>query len=201
MKHALTLAVLATSLIAVNASAAAWTYTYTGNPFTFARAPFTTNDAIHFQFTSTGQIGANWNDQGFSAPIVNWSVSLGPLHYSSSDPSSVLYSINFSTNALNKIIGYQFTTQTDVIAPGLPPPAYPPTPYKEEVFSFNTPQFGVADGVYIPSIAQDSYYSYNEKNAGAWQISAVPEPKSSILLLAGLGIVSFVARRKQRNPT
>ena len=144
--------------VAGAASASEWRYTYTGNDLTQVTSaccgtpdtPFTTSDFISFEFTSPSALGANWNDAGFSAPITSWSLSVGPLSYSSAGgPTNVLYSINFSTNAMSQITGYQFTTQTDVVAPNLIPYEYPPTIYLEEVFSFDLP--GVLcceDGMY-----------------------------------------------------
>ena len=88
----------------------------------------------------------------------------------------MLYSINFSTNAAAQITGYQFTTQTDVVAPDLIPYEYPPTIYLEEVFSFDLP--GVLcceDGIYIPQIFQDSAYASNADDPGTWAVTSVPE--------------------------
>jgi len=190
-----------TAFASVNAMATTWLYQYTGNNFTTTLTPFTTSDAIHFQFESTGLLGNNLNDSGFSSPILNWSLSLGPLSFSSAN--SVLYSMNFSTNSIGNITGYQFTTQTNVVAPNLLPAEYPPTPYEEEVVSSNLPSgpgsIGTADLIYIPSIHQDSYYAYNSNNPGTWTISAVPvpEPETYAMMLAGLGLMGFMVRRKK----
>jgi PEP-CTERM motif len=203
-KRIRTLVLLAASamipLMPVSVAATVWNYTYTGNPFTAVNPPFTTSDAIHFQFQSTSPLGDNWNDLGFPFPILNWSLSVGPLSYSSAN--SVLYSINFSTNGIGQLTGYQFTTQTNVVVPGLLPPNYPPTPYEEEVFSFDLPPlFGMADGIYIPSIFQDSYYTYNEGAPGSWRISAVPEPSTWAMLLLGFAGIGFMAYRRKSKPT
>ncbi len=199
-------------LAASHASAASYLYTYTGNDLTGVTSaccgtpdtPFTTSDFISFQFRSTGQLGPNEDDAGFAAPISSWKLSVGPLHYSSAD-GSVLYSINFSTNALSQITEYQFTTQTDVVAPNLVPAVYPPTPYEEEVFSFDFPELklGPEDGIYIPSIAQDSTYAYNQGSPGTWTVSAaVPEPASWTMLLLGVAGAGGMLRlgRKRRIP-
>jgi hypothetical protein len=187
------------SLAVSGASASEYRYAYTGNDFTNVEAPFTTSDFISFTFYSPTALLPNETDEGFAGPVTRWSLSLGTLHYSSADPGSVIYSMNFSTDAAGNITDYQFTTQTDVVAPGLPPPAYPPTPYEEEVASFNLPStYGVADLIYIPSIQQDSYYSYNELSAGTWTITSIPEPPAWAMLMlgfAGLGVVSGKRRR------
>jgi hypothetical protein len=113
-----------------------------------------------------------------------------------SSANSVLYSINFSTNASAGITGYQFTTQTNVVAPHLLPANYPPTVYEEEVFSFDLPSLGVEDGIYIPSIFQDSTYSYNVGTPGVWTITGVPEPSTWAMLLMGFAGLGFAAHRK-----
>ncbi len=181
-------------LAAGTASASDWLYTYTGNDFTNVTSiccgqdtPFTTSDFIKFQFTSPYLLGPNWNDTGFSEPITSWSLSLGPLSYSSAGgPTIVLYSINFSTNAMSQITGYQFTTQTDVVAPDLLPFEYGPQPYVEEVFSADLPGiFCCEDAIYIPRIFMDSDYAYNANNPGTWAIASIPEPSTWAMLLSG----------------
>ncbi len=180
----------------IEARATTYLYTYTGNPFTNTNPPFTTSDFIKFQFVSTGTLGANWSDTPFSSPISSWSLSLGPLHYDNAD--GVLYSINFSTDAASHITGYQFTTQTDVVAPGLLPWSYGPQPYVEEVFSFDLPPtFGVEDAVYIPRIAMDSDYASNSNTPGTWTITPIPEATTWALMLigfAGLGAAGVRTR-------
>jgi hypothetical protein len=184
------------SLVSFSASADEWTYTYTGQPFTSVNQPFQTTDKIDFQFTTTTPLGDNLVDSGVTSPILSWSLSLGPLSYSSATPDSVLYSINFSTDATGNIIGYQFTTQTNVVAPGLLPAEYPPTPYQEEVFSFNLPGLtGVADGIYIPSIYQDSYYAANSGTPGTWTVSSVPLPPAISFFTSGLLALGFLRKK------
>jgi len=187
-------AILATG----RAEATIWTYTYTGNTFTTVNPPWTKLDAIDFKFSSPTLLGDNLVDAGFPGSVLSWSLSVGPLSYSSATPGSVLYSINFSTDASGKIIGYQFTTQTDTTAPGLLPPEYPPTPYEEEVFSFDLPALlGKADGIYIPSIFQDSYYTYNSGAPGTWTVTAaVPEPATWAVLLIGICGIGCVTRQR-----
>ena len=136
---------LAASVISTAAASASdLRYTYTGDDFTNVdvhgpSTPFTTSDFISFTFTSPYAVGPNLSDAGFAGPITSWSLTLGPLSYSSLDPTSVLYSINFSTNSSGQITAWQFTTQTNVVAPNLQPAQYLPTPYEEEVASFNLP--------------------------------------------------------------
>ena len=92
-----------------------------------------------------------------------------------------------------------FTTQTDIVAPDLEPAEYPPTIYEEEVGSYNLPEFGVADLVYIPSIYQDSYYASNSDAPGTWTVTPVPEASTWFMLALGfawLGAASFARRRK-----
>jgi hypothetical protein len=182
-----------------SASATEYVYKYTGLPFTSVNQPFTTLDAINFSFTTTALLGNNMVDQSPLAPIQSWFLTLGPLSYSSAN--SVLYSINFSTNAIGKITGYQFTTQTNVVAPGLLAAGYPPSQYVEEIFSWDfSPAIGgvgVADGIYIPSIFPNSYYASNSGTPGSWTVSEVPEPLPAAMLMAGLGLISFIVRCKK----
>ena len=195
------------AFVAPPALASDYLYTYVGHDLTQVAAaccgtpdtPFTTSDFIRFQFRSNGLLAPNLDDVGFTAPITAWSLSVGPLHYSSADPDSLIYSINFSTNALGQITEYQFTTQTDVVAPNLRPAEYPPTPYEEEVFSFDLPElgYGPEDGIYIPSIFQDSAYASNTGAAGSWTISSVPEPMTWAMMLAGFGGLGAALRGRR----
>lgn len=182
------------------------TYTYTGQPFTEGDywcggspcSPYTTADAIHFQFTTTTPLGDNWTDVPPSG-IQSWSLSVGPLHDSSSNPLSILYSINFSTGATGNIIGYQFVILDPVAVPGLLPQEYfgssnpswenPPYPwYTEEVLAADlSPYF--EDGVYIPSIFQDGFYADNQSKPGTWAVTSTPEP--STMLLLGSALLGF----------
>jgi hypothetical protein len=200
----LIVALAAGAISAGAASATELRYTYTGQDFTNVdvhgpSTPFTTSDFISFTFTSPYALAPNLDEGGFAGPITSWSLTLGPLSYSSLDPTSVLYSINFSTDSSGHITAWQFTTQTDVVAPNLQPAEYPPTPYEEEVASFNLPPtFGVADLIYIPSIYQDSYYAYNGDSPGAWTVTSVPEASTWAMLLTGFAGLAFAAHSAQR---
>ena len=120
----LIVALAASAISASAASANELRYTYAGNDFTNVdvhgpSTPFTTSDFISFTFTSPYALGPNLSDAGFAGPITSWSLTLGPLSYSSLVPASVLYSINFSTDSSGHITAWQFTTQTNVVAPNL----------------------------------------------------------------------------------
>jgi hypothetical protein len=191
-------------------ASAEYLYTYTGNDFTDvtsaccgADTPFTTSDFIKFQFTSPDALGPNLSDTGFAGPITSWSLSVGPLSYSSAGgPTNVLYSINFSTNAMSQITGYQFTTQTDVVAPDLLPYEYPPQIYVEEVFSADLPGiFCCEDAIYIPRIFMDSDYVSNSNNPGTWNITTIPELSTWTMMVFGFAGVGFaIVRRDQLKP-
>jgi hypothetical protein len=197
----------AISLASAPASATQYLYAYTGNDLTDVTSaccgtpdtPFTTSDFISFQFYSPYLLGANLDDTPFYQPITAWSLSIGPLHYDSTIPGSVLYSINFSTDGTGKITEYQFTTLTDVVAPGLVPAEYPPTAFEEEVFSFDFPElgYGPEDGIYIPSIYMDSEYVSNVGVPGTWTVTAVPEPANWALMMIGLGGTGAMMRRRR----
>ena len=202
----LIVALAASAISDAAASASELRYTYTGRDFTNVdvngpSTPFTTSDFISFTFTSLDALEPNLSDAGFAGPITSWSLTLGPLSYSSLDPTSVLYSINFSTDSSGQITAWQFTTQTDVVAPNLEPAEYPPTPYEEEVASFNLPPtFGVADLIYIPSIYQDSYYAYNSGSPGTWTVTSVPELSTWAMMLAGFAALGFACHARRRRP-
>ena len=194
-------------LAAGAASANEWRYPYTGNDLTTVTSaccgqdtPFTTSDFIEFQFTSPDLLGPNLSDTGFQGSIISWSLSLGPLSYDSAGgPTNVLYSINFSTNALSQITGYQFTTQTDVVVPGLLPWEYGPQPYVEEVFSADLPEvFCCEDAIYIPRIFMDSDYASNANNPGTWTITSIPEPPGWAMLVLGFAGLGVAGGRRWR---
>jgi hypothetical protein len=187
-------------------ASSSYLYTYTGNDFTNVTSlccgdntPFTTSDFIKFQFITPYALGANWNEMGFppTAPTW-WSLSVGPLEFGSADGESVIYSMNFSTNASAQITAWQFTTQTDVIAPDLLPWEYPPQPYVEEVFSANAPTFCCEDAIYIPRIFMDSDYASNSYNPGTWVIASIPESSTWSLMIAGFAALGYAGYRTTR---
>jgi len=208
-------------LVQCGASATEWIYTYTGQPLTGGSGwcgylpcrPFNTTDAIKFQFTTATPLGDNWNDAPFYG-VQTWSLSVGPLSDSSANPLAVLYSINFSTDASGKITEYQFTTMNPVGNAGefLPQEYFgsqnpywenPPYPwYTSEIFSLDFPGLApVEDGVYIPSIFEDSYQAYNWGTPGTWTVTGTPEPSTLLLLgpvLVGLGGSKLRAHRIRR---
>jgi hypothetical protein len=196
----------AIGLASAPASATQYLYTYTGHDFTYLgnpsvgpSTPFNGSDFISFRFTSNSLLGPNLDDAPFSAPITSFSLSAGPLHFNNTIPGSIIYSINFSTDATGKITEYQFTTQSDVVVPGLRPSEYPPQPFEEEVFSADFPElnFGPEDAIGIPSIYMDSQYVENVGSPGTWTISAVPEPATWAAMLLGFGGMGAVMRRRR----
>ena len=48
------------TLVSVSVSAAEYSYTYSGQPFTNVNQPFTTSDAVVFQFTTAAPSATTW---------------------------------------------------------------------------------------------------------------------------------------------
>lgn len=206
-KFSFAIGVACCAMVSPIAASADYLYTYTGNDFTDVTSvccgndtPFTTSNFIKFQFITPYGLGTNWNDVGFPpAPPTWWSLSVGPLKFGSADGESVIYSMNFSTNASAQITAWQFTTQTDVVAPNLLPWEYPPQPYVEEVFSANIPGvFCCEDAIYIPRIFQDSNYALNANNPGTWTITSIPESSTWSLMLAGFAGLGYATYRSRK---
>jgi hypothetical protein len=197
---------------AVSASAVEYTYTYTGSPFTNILAPsesplITTSDFLTLSFTTTALLGNNMVDQTASTPILNWSVSDGSQSYSNSTPNTYL-SIAFTTNAVGTITQWESyailnsTTPWNVSSPA----------QYQDIISLWMPSKGLTsaccggygvDGVYIPVQDPNSYMDYNWNSPGTWKVtvSAVPEPETYAMLLAGLGLMGFIAARRKKDPS
>jgi hypothetical protein len=153
------------------------TYTYTGNDFTYAQAPYTTSDSVTGSFT-IATLAPN---------LVNQSIV--PLSYSFSDgvqtltnSNSVLGVVDIWTNASGAITGWGIgptgslgSTVSTAYAPGV---------------------FATEDvGAYPPgSLASAD----NTNDQGAWTsvTSATPEPSSLALMSTALLVLAFVARKR-----
>lgn len=195
------------ALAQVSASANTWTYTYTGQaltgdcvgiPMSTPCPPFAATDTIRFRFTTTTPLGDNWNEVTPTG-IRSWSLSVGPLDGSSANPLGDYYDLTFSTDASGNITGSAFVTFNPVGNPGefLPKEYFgsqnpwwenPPYPwYTSEIFSLDYPGLApVEDGVYIPSIFEDSYQAYNSGTPGNWTVTSTPEPLTMLLVGSGL---------------
>ena len=64
----------------------------------------------------------------------------------------------------------------------------------------NTPGIGFISGTHEGFYVVPSYSTntWNDKTFAVWSVSPVPEPETYAMLLAGLGVMGFIARRRKQ---
>jgi hypothetical protein len=163
-------------------------YTYTGNTFTSATAPFTTSDSVTGSFTVASPLGANLPLGAISATAFSFSDGINTL---SDTTSSVVSDFSIETDASGAVTSWLIVLQV----PG--------------VMSITTVnEFGVAvedlGGIGEDLSGLPLFGGSNEGDPSTWTMtttedpspSAVPEPSS--LALLGTGVLGAFCTLRRR---
>lgn len=162
-------------------NAASTTYTYTGNNFNSVKGPYTTSDSVSGSITLADALASNL--AGFT--------TVSPTSFSFSD------GINTVTNTTANV-GSLFAFKTDALGNIF---QWQVSVYTGSVFTFsiatvNAPGlYGLDDHVFVNS--GNTAYGQILNNPGTWTVATVPEPETYAMILAGLGLMGAVARRRK----
>lgn len=153
------------------------TYTYTGNDFTFAVAPFTTSDSVSGWFTVAWPLPGNLSTGFFTPEAFSFTDGVDTITNATATLTSSFSS--FSTNTSGDITGW-------------------------EVYLL-LPDYNLVASESIPTSSEDlssvaTMGADNSNDPGTWtesgSTSPVPEPESLILVGTGLAAAAGIARRR-----
>jgi hypothetical protein len=159
------------------------TYLYTGNDFTTASSPFTTNDKVMISLTFVSALSPNLTVGGVN--------NVSPLAFTASDgvdtftDSTALGTVLFSfgTDNVGAITEWQVVLSV--------------SPQSAAITTRNA--FGL-DNDFVQHTF-NSNGAFNNRDQGTWTVAAgVPEPSTWAMLLLGLGGLGFAAHRRNGKP-
>jgi hypothetical protein len=180
-----TLALLAAFLLPLPLLADTYTYTYTGNDYTYVNGSYTTSDFVSATFTLSAPLVDNLSFATYVTPLT-WSFSDG---FQSNNSTELGYStyFQFSTNAGGQIVNWSLQDNFG-------------SSYKNYIDTSSTSDAGSYDfGL---------GYGQVQGNPGSWTVtdtpaeSPVPEGPSYVYLLLGVaclgGFMFFDSRKRFR---
>jgi hypothetical protein len=168
-------------------SAQTYMYSYTGNDFTHASAPYTTSDNITASLVLSAPLGANY--EGSPTDLIqSFSLSDGvnELVSGGSDIPVQLVVGSFETDSAGVIVGWDFGAQS------LPPflSTNPPVFIQTMTFPFVT---NVVDQASI-GMPPGEFSAFVQNAPGAWVETIVPEPSVGLLFVSSAALL-FASRR------
>ncbi|MDO9011164.1 MAG: FxDxF family PEP-CTERM protein [Gallionella sp.] len=191
--------VLFINIFYLNKAFADYFYTYTGNGFdSFNNLTipnlFSTNNSVIFSF-STSTLYENTTIP--ISDITSWYASDGLHHFSSTTGGKSFDNFPtmfFLTNSSGNIESWFFLAESTMT------PSFPLVGINSSSTSIpDKPSDRVQVNPYPGDIG---FYSGRTEKLGIWSVSTVspiPEPETYAMLLAGLGLVGFMARRRKES--
>jgi len=162
---------------AASATAAA-VYTYTGNVYTTAVAPYTTKQKITGTLTFATALGANEHILNADPESFSFSDGVQTLDNANSDAIGV----DLTTNGRGNIINWYILINTETET--------------QQIWTEN-------DEVTTIDAATDNIDSdvegANFDDAGTWVVTSTPEPATWAMVLLGFGGIGFMLRHARRN--
>ena len=176
------LLVACASLMSFSASvnAAITTYTYTGNAFNSVTSPYTTSDSVTGSITLANALASNLTSFTTVTPS-SFSFSDG-INTVTNTTANVGSLFAFKTDAIGNIFQWQVSVYTGSV-------------FQFSISTANPGLFSPDDHVYVNS--SNTAYGQILNSPGTWTVATVPEPETYALLLAGLGLMGAVARRRE----
>lgn len=166
---------------------AQYTYTYTGTPYVAFAGAYSGADFVSGSFTVESALADGMHDF-FSSPPLQMSFNDG-LGVVSHTFSSAVGSVSYVTVADSSIVNWNLRFMS-------PDPSVP----DQASYLATTPSYS-AVGIFSLVNSNVSSAAYSN-GSGAWAVSSVtvpiPEPEIYAMMLAGLGMLGFVARRKKK---
>ena len=147
------------------------TYTYTGNDFTSASAPYTTGDSVQGSFTI-----ATLGDNLALGPITptNFSFTDGVTTYDQTGNGVGYFDVE--TDASGSVVVWEiqiFGHGNTVV----------------DIYNFGTTRFDIGANLGTGKEGQSSA-------AGTWAVGTVPEPSTFVLIPTGLALAVLARKRK-----
>ena len=177
------LLVACVSLLSFSATvnAAITTYTYTGNNFDSVKGPYTTSHSVSGSITLSNALASNLSSFTTVSPT-SFSFSDG-INTVTNTTANVGSLFAFKTDSIGNIFQWQVTVYIGSVN-------------QFSIATVNAPSlYPIYDQVIVNS--GNSAYGQILNNPGTWTVATVPEPETNAMILAGLGLMGAVARRRK----